>query len=174
MRTCSVAGCSSKHLAKGLCDLHYQRSKNGLPADYVRKYERHGMWGTVEYDTWRRVLSRCYCHTNPDYASYGGRGISTPKPWLGSFLAFYRDVGPHIPGTELDRRDNSKGYSKENCRWVTHAINCQNRRDTKLRAADILEIRASRESDIELARWYGCTTQNIRCIKLRKTWRNVV
>lgn len=32
-RVCSVDGCTSKHVAKGFCRLHYQRDKNGIPLD---------------------------------------------------------------------------------------------------------------------------------------------
>lgn len=30
--------------------------------------------------------------------------------------------------TQIDRTNNSLGYSKENCRWVTPSENCTNRR----------------------------------------------
>ena len=34
-------------------------------------------------------------------------------------------------GLQLDRRDNDKGYSPDNCRWVTSAVNNFNRRNVK-------------------------------------------
>ena len=34
-------------------------------------------------------------------------------------------------GLELDRIDNSKGYSPENCRWVNHSENMLNRNGFK-------------------------------------------
>lgn len=33
MKNCNVAGCGRTHSAKGLCNLHYLRQKNGTPQD---------------------------------------------------------------------------------------------------------------------------------------------
>lgn len=33
MKHCSVAGCEHKHIAKGMCTLHYQRARAGRPLD---------------------------------------------------------------------------------------------------------------------------------------------
>jgi hypothetical protein len=40
-------------------------------------------------------------------------------------------MGERPEGKELDRIDNNKGYSKENCRWVTRSENMQNTRRKK-------------------------------------------
>ena len=56
------------------------------------------------------------------------RHISVPE-WSQSFEKFYEDMSPtYKKGLQLDRIDNNKGYSKENCRWVTPIVNCNNRR----------------------------------------------
>lgn len=34
MRSCGIEGCEQKHLAKGLCKLHYERAKRGTAMDY--------------------------------------------------------------------------------------------------------------------------------------------
>ncbi len=57
---------------------------------------------------------------------YSGRGITYCPSW-GRFENFLADMGECPDGLELDRIDNDKGYFKENCRWVTHKENCNNR-----------------------------------------------
>ena len=74
------------------------------------------------------MMDRCYNKKSPNYKYYGGRGISTCDSWreLNNFLA---DVGDRPEGASLDRIDNSKGYSPENCRWADSKTQSRNRRD---------------------------------------------
>lgn len=37
---CEAPGCDRKTIAKGLCTLHYQRARRGLPLDHPTRYER--------------------------------------------------------------------------------------------------------------------------------------
>jgi hypothetical protein len=61
---------------------------------------------------------------------YGGRGIAVEDPrWL-QFENFLADMGEPPPGLTLDRRDNERGYCKENCRWATRIEQRNNRRDS--------------------------------------------
>ena len=74
------------------------------------------------------MINRCTKKTTPNYASYGGAGISYPKEW-DSFSVFLRDLGERPPGTTLDRIDSSLGYSKKNCRWATWKEQANNRKN---------------------------------------------
>lgn len=83
------------------------------------------------YTTWKTITQRC---TNPNhkyYDNYGGRGIKICKRWK-KFENFLEDMGECPPGYQIDRINNNKGYSKENCRWTTSKMNNRNRRDNHL------------------------------------------
>lgn len=84
---------------------------------------RHGFYGTPTYKTWGCVLYRC---RTPGSKYWHDKGISFCKRWL-KFENFLKDMGERPIETSLDRIDNSKGYSKENCRWATAKQQCRNR-----------------------------------------------
>jgi hypothetical protein len=90
----------------------------------------HGMTSTPEYQNWTSMIQRCTNKNNPDYSDYGGRGITVCDRWLSSFEAFYQDMGPKPTSDHsIDRRENDKGYYKDNCRWATKLEQANNRRN---------------------------------------------
>lgn len=93
---------------------------------------------------WKNLLQRCYNPENSQYKNYGGRGLTVDASWICSFENFYFDMNDSWrEGLTLDRIDNDKGYSKENCRWITHAENNRNRRNNKLTWEKVRWIRAN-------------------------------
>lgn len=84
-------------------------------------------------NTWASMNSRCYNRKSPDYAYYGGRGISVCERWQrpDGYWNFVSDMGQRPEGMTLDREDIDGDYCPENCRWVTRQHQQNNRRTTR-------------------------------------------
>lgn len=80
------------------------------------------------YRTWSGMRSRCTNTKDPHYRRYGARGISVCEEW-DSFDAFkeWSEKNGFAEGLSIDRIDNDKGYSPDNCRWATPVQQATNR-----------------------------------------------
>lgn len=75
------------------------------------------------------MKQRCYNAKNKRYADWGGRGIRVCDSWLRGFVYFWKDMGPtYKEGLTIERRDNDKNYSPDNCYWTTMRDQTRNRR----------------------------------------------
>ena len=83
------------------------------------------------------MRERCNCKDWPQYKDYGGRGITVCEEW-NSFETFMKwayangyDKNAKRGECTIDRIDNDKGYSPDNCRWVSMSVQLANRRSWK-------------------------------------------
>ena len=100
--------------------------------------QKHGYSQHRHYPKWKDLNNRCYNKNNKDYENYGARGITVCSKWR-------RNNGPqafcawadstYIEGYLLDRKDNSLGYSPDNCRWVPITVSNLNRRRHKKKSS---------------------------------------
>jgi hypothetical protein len=121
---------------------------------------------TPLYRRWANMKSRCYDTNSTYYYNYGGRGITVSEEWH-NFESFKKDmIEIPFPKAQIDRIDNTKGYSKENCRWVTPRENSLNRSNNKKVSYDGKNLTCS-----ELSELTGLKTLTIynRIFKLKYT-----
>lgn len=111
------------------------------------------------------MKQRCYNKKNKYYKDYGGRGITICKEWLDdtvivvdghfgskgwfAFKEFSLSNG-YASNLSIDRIDNNKGYSPENCRWVNAKVQSNNRR-----SCVILEHNGMKKNMAEWAEYLG-------------------
>lgn len=105
----------------------------------------------------RRILSnmkcRCYNPKTKYYENYGGRGIAICDEWMGedgiiNFIEWAYNNG-YNESLTIDRIDNNKNYTPDNCRWITRTEQMSNTRvnvyfdyyGTMLTAPQIVRLR---------------------------------
>ncbi len=94
----------------------------------------HGHGYKKIYNVWCNMKARCYNPRNSRYSSYGARGITVCQEWLiaENFISWaydngYKEKAIRNTNFTIDRIDNNKDYSPENCRIVPLEIQHYNK-----------------------------------------------
>jgi hypothetical protein len=175
MAVCSIEGCGKPTAARGMCTMHYKRTrKHGDPHHITRKappsQRRHGAsWvngkASPEYNAWASMKSRCQNPKTKNYARYGGRGIAVCEEWSASFESFLKDVGRRPSKRHsLGRIDNDGNYEPSNCRWET--VTQQQRNKSSCR---YVEFRGSTMTVAQAAEEAGANITLVRS-RLKRGW----
>ena len=132
----------------------------------------HGLSKTRTWKAWRNMRSRVRRPTDKSYERYKNYLIDVR--WE-KFLNFHADMGECPEGMTLDRKDNTQGYSKENCRWATWKQQARNRKGNKLLLEQVIEMKGEIGTipGYLLARKYGVSQQTICDVKHGRIWTEV-
>lgn len=95
---------------------------------------KHGLSTHPLYNVFKSMHDRCENSECKAFERYGGRGITVCDEWsidhIDDFVSWALANG-WKRGLEIDRIDNDKGYSPDNCRIVTAKENGRNKRSNK-------------------------------------------
>lgn len=111
---------------------------------------------TPTYLSWASMIARCTNKKINCYEYYGAKNISFCDEW-NTYINFFNDMGERPQGTTLDRIDNNRGYSKENCRWSTYKNQAENRSTTAW-----IEFNGEKRSTSDWARFIGIPRTTLR------------
>lgn len=129
------------------------------------------------YKIWNGMKARCQSSKNKAYRFYGGRGITVCERWQ-KFENFYADMGERPTGLSIERIDNNKGYSPENCCWATMEDQWKNKRKastTQLTPAQVQCVRMLRgqKTAIAIAAIYEVSKTAVYGVLTRRTWNDL-
>ena len=139
-----VCDCGNEIVAGKSHLLHGETTSCGCYRKEVTsaKQYKHGGKRTRLYRLWTSIKARC----SPGGAEpevYYNKGIRVCEEWSKDYAAFrdwalangYDESAPR-GATTIDRIDNGKGYSPENCRFVSLTENARNKSNTIRKTID--------------------------------------
>ena len=136
----TLSSLKKKHGYSGLVNFvrknGYTPDEFGLVNRKIQEDQQHrGKYSnSSEWSSYKNMRLRCYDSNHRSYRWYGAKGIKVCDRWMETpygFLNMISDLGEKPNQSyQIDRIDEDKDYSPENCMWSTH-LEQQHRRDKK-------------------------------------------
>ena len=84
------------------------------------------------------MIDRCYNENNKSYRWYGQKGIIICDEWLSNPKLFeeWAISNGYNDNLTIDRKEETKNYCPENCRWITGSNNSKYKSTTRLIEVD--------------------------------------
>ena len=142
----------------------------------MSKRFKHGGVGTRIYEIWHSMKKRTN-GTGNQYSRLVYKHVELCDDW--SSFEVFRDwamANGYSDGLSIDRIDNAKGYSPDNCRWATAAEQAQNRTTGRLNAEAVIDIRRRYESGeamTSIGRDYKTCASTINKVVKGRRWKNI-
>ena len=129
----------------------------------TQRATKHSQCGSRLYMTYHNMKKRCYNPNSDHYKWYGAENKHICDEWMGekgfeNFSDWALKNG-YSEELTIDRKDNNKGYSPDNCRWVTPKQNCRNKRNNHY-----VVISGEKKT---LAEWCECFGVDERLVRSR-------
>lgn len=187
---CSIKDCDRKVFARGLCQTHYKRLKNGMSLNAPIQRQYHGIDGIERFSKRYIVNPSTGCwewsaSTNTGYGQmrlFGSLILAHRASWLLHFGDPADQVVCHKCDNPIcvnpqhlflgQQADNvadmhAKGRArKRGLKGEAHNL-------AKLTADIVRQIRASPLTDRELAEAYGVTRATVFDVRRGKTWKHI-
>lgn len=102
-----------------ICSVKNTRIQNGDILHHLSTHPLYIRWAGMKRRTKDPLKAK----------SYLDKGISVCEEWSVNFLAFYEWslANGYKEDLEIDRINNDGNYCPENCRWITHQQNMNNK-----------------------------------------------
>lgn len=105
------------------------------------------------------MVRRCHNPNEPAYRFYGALGIEVCEEWRhtpSDFIEWCEATYPKEGKFSIDRIDGSKGYSPDNCRWVTQLEQVHNLKNNRF-----ITVNGETHCVTEWSRLYGISPGSI-------------